>query len=172
MSGQEPAAVVVRRVLPAPQAVVWDEWLDAEGMAEWICPSPARATKIELDPRPGGVLRIDVDDQGFPLYITGRYLELDQPRRLRFTWSCSTWQPPANSVVTVTLEPHGDEQTLMTIHHAALPPDVLDSHRSGWARISEQLDAQMGRTAQLAVAQRGDQPFGSGHDAWLGFARR
>jgi uncharacterized protein YndB with AHSA1/START domain len=130
----------VQRVLPAPPAAVWEEWLDAEGMAEWMCPRPARPTKIELDPRPGGQLRIDIDDEGAELSITGRYLELDEPRRLSFTWSCSTWQPPANSVVTVTLTPHGDKQTLMTIHHAKLPPDVLDSHQNGWALIGEQLE--------------------------------
>jgi len=135
-----PVAATVQRVLPAPPAAVWEEWLDAEGMAEWMCPRPARPTKIELDPRPGGQLRIDIDDEGFELSITGRYLELDEPRRLSFTWSCSNWQPPANSVVTVTLTPHGDEQTLMTIHHAKLPPDALDSNQNGWALISEQLE--------------------------------
>lgn len=134
------AAATVQRVLPAPPAAVWEEWLDAEGMAEWMCPRPARPTKIELDPRPGGRLRIDIDDEGFELSITGRYLELDEPRRLSFTWSCSNRQPPANSVVTVTLTPHGDEQTLMTIRHAKLPPDVLDSHHNDWALISEQLE--------------------------------
>jgi uncharacterized protein YndB with AHSA1/START domain len=144
VTGPAPAATV-QRVLPAPPAAVWEEWLDAEGMAEWMCPRPARPTKIELDPRPGGRLRIDVDDEGFELSITGRYLELDEPRRLSFTWSCSTWQPPANSVVTVTLTPHGDEQTLMTIQHAKLPRDVLDSHQDGWALISEQLEGWLTR---------------------------
>jgi uncharacterized protein YndB with AHSA1/START domain len=144
VTGPAPAATV-QRVLPAPPAAVWEEWLDAEGMAEWMCPRPARPTKIELDPRPGGRLRIDVDDEGFELSITGRYLELDEPRRLSFTWSCSTWQPPANSVVTVTLTPHGHEQTLMTIQHAKLPPDVLDSHQDGWALISEQLEGWLTR---------------------------
>jgi uncharacterized protein YndB with AHSA1/START domain len=145
VTGQAPVAAIVQRVLPAPPAAVWEEWLDAEGMAEWMCPRPARPTKIELDPRPGGRLRIDIDDEGFELSVTGRYLELDEPRRLSFTWSCSNWQPPANSVVTVTLTPHGDEQTLMTIHHAKLPPDALDSNQNGWALISEQLESWLTR---------------------------
>jgi uncharacterized protein YndB with AHSA1/START domain len=32
---------VVRRVLPAPPHVVFDEWLDPVGMTEWMCPRPA-----------------------------------------------------------------------------------------------------------------------------------
>jgi len=83
--------------MPALPVVVYQEWLDAEGMAEWMCPHPC------------------------------------------FTWSCSTWQPPANSIVTVTLEPHGHEQTMMTIHHAKLPPELVEDHRNGWNKISDQI---------------------------------
>jgi uncharacterized protein YndB with AHSA1/START domain len=146
MTGPAPPAVVVRRVLPAPPAAVWQEWLDAEGMAEWMCARPARPVKIELDPRPGGRLRIDVDHQGLEVVITGQYLELDRPRRLRFTWNDSSWQPPATSIVTVTFEPHGDDQTLMTIHHVKLPPDTLSNYQNGWALISEQLEAHIRST--------------------------
>ncbi len=133
-------SVVVRRVLPAPPEVVYAEWLDAEAMVEWMCPRPARPVKIELQPWVGGRLLIDIEDEGFALSITGRYLELDEPRRLRFTWSCTTWDSPADSMVTVTLEPHGAEDTLMTIHHARLPPALVDDHDNGWGLIGEQLE--------------------------------
>jgi len=72
---------------------------------------------------------------------------LDEPRLLRFTWSCSTWEPRRDSIVTVTLEPHGDESTLMTIHHAQLPPTVVDGHTNGWTLIAAQLESGLtGRT--------------------------
>jgi len=136
----EPATAVVRRVLPAPPDVVYDEWLDAGGMAEWMCPRPARPTKIELEPRVGGRLRIDIDDQGFLLQVTGTYLDLDRPHQLRFTWKCSAWpDPDLESVVTVVLRPHGDDQTLMIIRHALLPPDVADGQGQGWGRVARQL---------------------------------
>lgn len=141
---REAATAVVRRVLPAPPDVVYDEWLDAEGMAEWMCPRPARPTKIELEPRVGGRLRIDIDDQGFLLQVTGTYLDLDRPRQLSFTWKCSDWpEPDHESVVTVILSPHGDRQTLMTIRHSLLPPEVADGHRKGWGRVAAQLDSRL-----------------------------
>jgi uncharacterized protein YndB with AHSA1/START domain len=140
MTDQAPGAAVVQRILPASPDAVYDEWLDAEAMAEWMCPRPARPIRIELDPRVGGRLLIDIDDEGVELSITGQYLALDKPRRLSFTWNCSTWQPRSDSIVTVTLEPHGEEQTLMTIHHTLLPPDVIDTHQHGWNLISKQLE--------------------------------
>ena len=42
-----PRVAVVRRVLPAPPHVVFDEWLDPAGMTEWMCPRPARAVKTQ-----------------------------------------------------------------------------------------------------------------------------
>ena len=139
--------VTVRRVLPAPPDVVYDEWLDPAGLAEWMCPRPARAVKVSLEPSVGGMLRIDIEDRGFSLYVTGRYLELDRPRRIRFTWSCSDWaDPTVQSVVTVTLDRHGADETMMTIEHEQLPPEQVDSHGNGWTRIAAQLgDALIAR---------------------------
>jgi uncharacterized protein YndB with AHSA1/START domain len=137
----EAPAVVVQRVLPAPPDVVFDEWIDPEAMAEWMCPRPSRPTRIDIDPRVGGRFFIDIDDEGFELTVTGEYLELERPHRLRFTWDCSVWEPSdPESIVTVTLEPHGDRCTLMTIHHVQLPPKVVDSHRHGWTLIGQQLE--------------------------------
>jgi len=132
---------VVRRVLPAAPDIVYDEWLDPVGMIEWMCPRPARAVKISLEPSVGGSLRIDIEDDGSSLYVTGHYLELDRPRRLRFTWSCSAWADPSvQSVVTVTLENHGTAETMMTIEHEQLPPGQVDDHQRGWTAISVQLE--------------------------------
>ncbi len=133
--------ITVRRVLPAPPDIVFDEWLDPVGMTEWMCPRPARAVKISLEPSVGGLLRIDIEDGGFSLYVTGRYVELDRPRRLRFTWSCSAWaDPTVQSMVTVTLDHHGAGETMMTIEHEQLPPEQADDHARGWAAIGAQLD--------------------------------
>jgi uncharacterized protein YndB with AHSA1/START domain len=82
---------VVQRVLPAPPDVVFEEWIDPDALAEWMCPRPARATNIDLEPAVGGSLRIDIEEAGVEFYVTGRYLELQRPQRLRLTWSCSTW---------------------------------------------------------------------------------
>jgi len=133
--------VIVRRVLPAPPDTVYDEWLDPVGMIEWMCPRPARAVKISLEPSVGGSLRIDIEDSGSSLYVSGHYLELDRPRRLRFTWSCSAWADPSvQSVVTVTLDTHGAAETMMTIEHEQLPPEETDSHRRGWPAVAVQLE--------------------------------
>jgi len=151
-------SALVRRLLPAPPDVVYDEWLDPGALADWMCPRPARCRGIESEPRVGGRLRIDIEEEGTEFYVTGEYLVLDRPGRLSFTWSCSTWPDPGlNSVVTVLLEPHEGGQTLMTIRHTQLPPGLADQHERGWEAIAGQLAAEL--SAAPARRSAADHPL-------------
>jgi uncharacterized protein YndB with AHSA1/START domain len=135
----------VRRVMPATPEVVFDEWLDPESLAEWMCPRPARCVSIAVEPKVGGTVRFDVDDSGRLVLISGRFLAIDRPRLLRFTWSHSGWQdPPTVSIVNVAFEPMGDDRTLVSIEHSRLPPDAFDDHQNGWAATADQLAELLG----------------------------
>jgi uncharacterized protein YndB with AHSA1/START domain len=142
----EPGVVsaVVERLIPATPDEVYDQWIDPDALLDWMCPRPARCLKVEAEPRLGGRIRIDIEDEGKQFYVHGVYTDLDRPRRLGFTWSCSTWPDPSLvSYVLVTLRPHGLEQTLMTISHSALTPDLSDQHLRGWHLIAEQLESAL-----------------------------
>ncbi|HTD51323.1 MAG TPA: SRPBCC family protein [Acidimicrobiia bacterium] len=144
MTETQPTAALVQRVLPAPPDAVFAEWIDPEALAEWMCPRPARATHIELDARVGGLLRLDIVDDETEMVVTGRFLALDRPNHLQFTWTCSTWPTESSdSVVTVTLQPHGGDATLMTIRHTLVPPDQVANHQHGWEQIGAQLAQQL-----------------------------
>ena len=77
-------------------------------------------------------------DEDAVVHVTGEYLELDRPRRLHFTWT-TDYGDGFDSIVTVTFEPHGPGETLMTIDHAELPPQWRDDHERGWGLIAAQL---------------------------------
>jgi uncharacterized protein YndB with AHSA1/START domain len=140
MTDLHATAAVVERVLPATPDEVFNEWVDPDALADWMCPRPAHATKIELDARVGGSLRIDIEEGDARLSVAGTYLQVAPPRLLQFTWSCSTWEDPTlESIVTVTLEPYGRLETLMIIHHALLPPEHVTNHAQGWTVIARQL---------------------------------
>jgi uncharacterized protein YndB with AHSA1/START domain len=134
----------VQRVMPAAPGVVFDQWLDPESLAEWMCPRPVRCVAITLEARVGGSVRFDIDDLGNLVLISGRFLVIDRPNLLRFTWSSSDWpDPTVASVVTVAFEPVGDDQTLMSIEHSLLPPEEFDEFQNGWAGVCDQLAAYL-----------------------------
>jgi uncharacterized protein YndB with AHSA1/START domain len=134
--------VRVRHLMPAAPDVVFDQWLDPEALMDWMCPRPVRCVAVTVDARVGGALRFDMDDSGTSIRMTGQFLEINRPYRLRFTWSNSNWRDPTvASIVAVDFEPVGDGQTLMVIEHSMLPPDVVDEFRTGWPPSCEQLEA-------------------------------
>jgi len=131
---------IVESVLPASCDVVYDEWLSAEALTEWMCPRPARLMNVELDPVVGGGYRFDILEDGKQMIVVGTYLTLDRPHTMRFTWSCSTWADPARqSIVSVQLRSLGENETHMTIRHERLPAGTVPNHLKGWQLIAEQL---------------------------------
>ena len=139
MTGPSGVAVV-QRLVPAPPDVVYAEWTNPEAFREWMCPRPAIATDVAIDARPGGKLRIDIEERGHEFFVTGEYLTVDPPSTLSFTWWCSTWPiDTPTSVVTVSFEARPGETTLMTIRHELLPDHLADQHETGWHAIAGQL---------------------------------
>ena len=138
----ETATVRVQRVMPAAPDLVFDQWLDPESLEEWMCPRPVRVIDVTVEPHVGGVVRIDVDDSGTRVLISGQFLTIDRPNLLRFTWANSNWpDPTSESVVNVSFEPVGDDETLMSIEHSLLPPAEFESFDAGWTLTVEQLAA-------------------------------
>lgn len=148
-ASDRPSAPVARveRVMPAPPEVVFDQWLDPESLQEWMCPRPVRVLALTVEPHVGGSVQFDIDDEGTRVLITGRFLVIDRPRTLRFTWSASDFPDPTTvSVVNVAFEPLDDDQTLMSIEHSLLPPQEFDDYQNGWALTSDQLAALLPRS--------------------------
>lgn len=147
MTALPPRVAVVRKRLPAPPHVVFDEWTDADRLAEWMCPRPARCLNVQADPRIGGTVRFDIEEAGQTFRVSGNYQTLDRPHKVAFTWSCSTWPDPTiQSLVTVTIEPDGAQASIMTIEHELLPPALVPQHAHGWSLISVQLATRLRAT--------------------------
>ena len=106
------------------------------------CPRPVRVLALTVEPHVGGNVHFDIDDKGTRVLITGRFLVIDRPRTLRFTWSASDFPDPTTvSVVNVAFEPLDGDQTLMSIEHSLLPPEEFDDYQNGWTLTSDQLAA-------------------------------
>lgn len=85
----------------------------------------------ELDPRPGGIFRLDVTGRDIS---RGEYLEVVPHSRIVFSfgWEGEEQAAPAgSSIVEVTLTPDG-EGTRLRLRHHGLPEAALAEHRHGW----------------------------------------
>ena len=133
------------RVGASPETV-FGFFTDPAKMVQWM------GVEATLDPRPGGVCRIDVVGAA-PLL--GEFVEVDPFTRVAFTWG---WEekffgmPPQASVVEVTLEEDGAE-TIVRLAHRRLPAVAVEFHTRGWHHY----------LARLAVVASGGDP---GPDPW------
>lgn len=129
MEQPEAAAVadaVEREILvDAPPDVVFEHFVDPVLMCRW------KGVTAELDPRPGGVYRVNVTGRDV---ASGTYVEVVPYTRVVFTWG---WEgpdsalPPGSSTVEVTLRPAGGG-TLVRLRHTGLPTAQRGGHTEGW----------------------------------------
>ena len=120
-------------------------WLNPESLRRWMCPCDTSVSHVEVQPVVGGAFRIDMRSaDGTVAVHTGRYLEIQRPSRLVFTWRSPAVEQ--GSQVTVTFADHPDG-CLLELRHELLPnQESVDDHRAGWSDILEHLrQRQTGR---------------------------
>ncbi|WP_296666462.1 SRPBCC domain-containing protein [Demequina sp.] len=130
-------AVTIERDFAIDPARMWELWTTPEHVAAWLRPSLDRykPSTCEADVREGGAYRLlipGVEEGDFVAY--GRYLELDPPRRLRFTWGWEGDMPHVadTSEVDVEITATDGGCHLRLTHTRLWDEDQLASHSEGW----------------------------------------
>ena len=120
--------------IAAPPETVWELLVDEKEAARWM------GMTASFDLRPGGHYRVEVIPNNV---ASGRFVEIDPPRRLVFTWG---WEagtgssvPPGSTTVMFELE-RRDNGTLLHFTHGDLPSaDAAAKHTHGWEHYLERL---------------------------------
>ena len=126
--------VTVSRTIPASAEKVFDVWINPNTPGSpWF-----GAEQCSLNPVVDGLFYLSVKHENrlWPHY--GRFTRLDRPRLIEHTW-VSEATKGAESMVTITLEPRGEE-TEFTLRHSGIPDDEMGrQHKQGWEWILSML---------------------------------
>ena len=133
------------RIAARPETV-FGYFTDPAKLVRWM------GDHATLDPRPGGVCRIDINGS----VMLGTFLEVEPYRRIVLTWG---WElqlfsvPPQSTEVEIDLTPAGEE-TIVRITHRELPNGAAAAfHQAGWEHY----------LLRLTTASTGGDP---GPDPW------
>ncbi len=132
--------VNITKTIHAPIEQVFDAWLNPELLTRFILPAPGMPQpEVENDPRENGRFSIvmHVGDNRVP--HTGSYLELDRPRRLKFSWE----SPYSADDSTVTLDFAEIDSTTTRVeltHVKFLHEEARSDHEGGWGNILDRLN--------------------------------
>jgi uncharacterized protein YndB with AHSA1/START domain len=95
----------------------------------------------DTDPTPGGTLHLWWDGPGW--HLRGRYLEVEAPERLAFTWRWDHEELPARRV-TIDLSVAGSGITRVDIEHEAGSEEERQGYAEGWQFFLGQLRDALG----------------------------
>lgn len=124
---------------------VYDAWLDPQQACKFLFATPPQGEIIRCDIEPGinGCFTITDRRQAPDASVTaevehcGRFLQLDRPRRIAFSFSVPQFSDNESAVI-VDIVPQGDGCEL-TLRHDLGPADdaieMLEKAEEGWARI-------------------------------------
>lgn len=112
-------------------------------LAKWWGPHGFTTPDIHIDLRAGGSLRFTMQPpDGEAFHLSGEFVEVQQPSRLRFTFR---WDEPVpddrETVVELSLVSLDGRTTLTLTQGEFATEERLELHRSGWADSFEKLDA-------------------------------
>jgi len=140
------------RIFDAPRERVFDAWADETQFIQWMCPPGVTLDEARLDVRPGGMWRVRGHHPGRTFATSGRYLEVERPERLVFTWAhhaSADFDSPRGHETTVRLEfrPVGDRTELTLIHGSFVDTPSRQGHDDGWSGSFDKLATFLRRTA-------------------------
>ena len=146
MSTKQAIRAVVTRRFHAPAERVFDAWLNREMLGRWMFGPAIRDEEIvhlSLTPHVGGSFSFLVQRGGEDIEHLGKYLEIERPTRLVFTWIVAT--ETVGSRVTVEVTP-GQSGCELTLTHELHP---------SWAEFVGRTEQSWGKMLDvLAIALR------------------
>jgi uncharacterized protein YndB with AHSA1/START domain len=147
---EKPYRMSVRRKMPAPREVVYEAWIEPQGIREWMCPGDATSAEAVLDVRVGGSYRIVMKGKDRDYVHTGVYQVVEPNSRLVFTWTQEGNE--VTTLVTVDFLARGGESELVITHERFSEADVAKRYESGWGTIAEKLAAYLAQRARATVS--------------------
>jgi uncharacterized protein YndB with AHSA1/START domain len=131
----------IQRTFHAPVEAVFDAWTSEEVLRRWWHAEHDWETSVaDVDLRVGGTVRIvmrnpHVDEEHGG---GGRYVEIDRPRRLAFTW---IWDNhPTRQLIEVDFEEADGITTVRFTHRDLWDEEAVRSHRYGWGKCFDNLE--------------------------------
>jgi glutathione S-transferase len=137
------AALVVRRTINASAERLFQAWTEPAQLRQWWGPAGVDCTGAEVDLRAGGAYRIaNRFPDGRIVWITGKFEEIDAPRRLVYTWQIDPASVPER--VTIQFEPRGNATEVIVTHERIETRAAREEHARGWHACLEGLGKYAG----------------------------
>lgn len=121
----------------APERV-YAAWTEPDTFRKWFGPREGGSLEIaRFECAVGGAYDVTmVFSDGDRVQMTGKYLELDPPQKIVFTWQWMEGSTNSNeTLVTVALTPTSLGTHLTLVQERFLSTEARDQHQEGWTPL-------------------------------------
>lgn len=137
--------VNVSREFNFPLETVFDAWLDAENLGNWLFSTPDGVDKVsEVDPRVGGGFRIGERREGEMAMHVGTFHEIERPNLIVFSYFMETANDDAPSNVIIKFEKTDNGCNVHILHEM---DDIWSEYEElaiqGWNMIFDGLEIHL-----------------------------
>lgn len=122
-----------------PRERLFNAWKKPEVLRKWFAPGNMHVEEAEMDFQVGGKYRIVMQNpEGQQFIVGGNYLEIDETRRLTFSWKWET-SPNTTRVELDFAEVSNKACQLTLVHSEFLEEPERDRHGDGWVGLLDKL---------------------------------
>jgi len=141
-----PAQLQVTTVVPQPPERLFASLTSPEALASWWGPHGFSTPEVVLDPAQGGRYRLTMQPpDGEAFHVSGRFLEVDPPRRLSYTFGYEEPAPDDRETIVVLTLAAVDDGTEISLSQGPFVTDERrELHRRGWTESLQRLAALSG----------------------------
>jgi len=143
MKGTAKLSVEIKRLIKAPPDQVYAAWTDPAQLKQWFGPENVQTRDLIADACVGGKFRWDlINSEGEKMTCRGEYRELQQDKKIVFTWQWEDDEDWENHVSIVTVElDDADGGTELRLTNEHLPnEESRDGHTRGWNSALDKLE--------------------------------
>jgi uncharacterized protein YndB with AHSA1/START domain len=141
------------RTFDATPDRVFAAWTDPDQFGQWFGPTSMKTVSCEIDAKVGGGWRLMGEGNDIPgrddagrvrPTVSGKYLEIEPPTRLVFTWAWHEKDDFASprgqeSVVTIQFKPVGERTEMVFTQAVFKEEQARAAHNRGWTESFDKL---------------------------------
>jgi len=131
-----------RMRLPASPTRIFELWTQPESVKRWFGGFETEVESVGIDLRVGGAYQIIVLGEQGPSSVSGEFLVIEPPSRLRYTWRLEqAGQQTPTTIVTVAFH-EADGATEVELEHGPfLDKGLRQLHSAGWNACFQALES-------------------------------
>lgn len=127
---------------------VFDAWIDPEMIGQFMFGPNLRENEtilhLKVSPKVGGAFSFLINRGGQEIDHVGKYLEIDRPRRLAFSWGVAGQRDSSTVTIDFISDPKGCTYTLS---HTLAPEwaHMASKVEESWRLMSEKLEQALNK---------------------------